>query len=138
MKKANSKKRIIIIAATFHTESVEQMIAFTQKEFKVWGFPLSEVVRVPGCFEMPLAVKHVLSQKDVSGALVLGAIEKGETLHGEVMGHVVYRSLIDLELQYSKPIGIGIIGPGATPKQIQSRRESTAQSAVRALISLLN
>ncbi len=138
MKKGTIKKRIIIIAATFHTEGVEQMIACTQKEFKVWDFPLAEVVRVPGCFEMPLAVKQALSQKNVSGVIVLGAIEKGETLHGEVMGHVVYRSLIDLELRYNKPIGIGIIGPGATHKQIRSRKESAAQGAVRALISLLH
>ena len=55
------------------------------------------------------------------GLVVLGYIERGETLHGEVMGHVVHTALVQLQLKYRKPVGIGIIGPGATAEQAQAQ-----------------
>jgi len=50
-------------------------------------------VRVPGAYETPLVAKKLLARKDVDALVVLGFIERGETLHGEVMGHVVHRAL---------------------------------------------
>jgi 6,7-dimethyl-8-ribityllumazine synthase len=61
---------------------------------------------------------------------VLGFIEKGETLHGENMGHVVHRTLMELQLERRKPKGLGIIGPGATPEQAEARKERYAKDAV--------
>jgi len=64
----------------------------------------------------------LLKKGNFDALLVLGYIEKGETLHGEVMGHVVHRSIVELQLQYSVPIAIGIIGPGATIEQARERK----------------
>ena len=35
------------------------------------------------------------------GLITLGYIERGETQHGEVMGHVVHRALVELQLRGS-------------------------------------
>ena len=58
--------------------------------------------------------------------VVLGHIERGETLHGEVMGHVVQHALVQLQFKYRKPVGVGIIGPGATAEQADVRKHETA------------
>jgi len=57
------------------------------------------------------------AENKADAIVVLGYIEKGETKNGELMGHVVVKTIKDLELRYNKPIGIGIIGPGATHEQ---------------------
>jgi 6,7-dimethyl-8-ribityllumazine synthase len=89
--------------------------------------------RVPGAYETPLVAKKLLEQRDVDALVVLGFIERGETLHGEVMGHVVHRSLLELGLARDKPVGLGLIGPGATKKQAEARKKGSAKNAVRAV-----
>ena len=89
--------------------------------------------RLPGAYEIPLIADIELSKPAVGGLVVLGYIEKGETLHGEVMGHSVSNALVNLQLKLKKPIGIGIIGPGATYEQAEVRYENSARAAVRAL-----
>ena len=51
---------------------------------------------------------------------------------GEVMGQVVHRALLELQLQVKKPMGLGIIGPGATPEQAEVRKLAYAKAAVAA------
>ena len=66
-------------------------------------------------------------------AICLGIIEKGQTLHGAAMGNAVIKSVIDLQLDFNKPIGLGIIGPGAEPEHIPPRIEKHARAAVDAV-----
>lgn len=75
---------------------------------------------------------------DIDAAVVLGIIEKGETKHGFVMGQVVYDAIIKLQLEFMKPIGLGILGPSITPDQIQPRLDSYAVAAVSAADVMLN
>lgn len=125
------QKHIAIVVAQFHKEIAGVMVAEAERVVNECGCALKTVIRVPGCFEIPLAAKKLLAKKTVDAVVVLGFIEKGETLHGEVMGHVVYHALMHLQLTYMKPIGFGIIGPGATEKQARARMKKTAQSAAR-------
>jgi 6,7-dimethyl-8-ribityllumazine synthase len=53
------------------------------------------------------------------------------------MGHVVHAALVQLQLRYRKPAGIGIIGPGATLEQAATRKEPYARAAVRAMLASL-
>jgi hypothetical protein len=41
--------------------------------------------------------------------------------------------VIDLQLTHNKPIGLGIIGPGAEPHHIGPRLEPHARAAVNAV-----
>ena len=96
-----------------------------------------EVVWVPGAMEVPLALARLINRPDVDGAACLGIIEKGSTQHGLAMGQAVLSSIIDLQLSSNKPIGLGIIGPGAEPKHIGPRLEPHARAAISAISSMI-
>ena len=49
------------------------------------GVNVSRVFRVPGTFDMPLAIKKLLKLDDVDGVVTLGAVIKGETDHHRVI-----------------------------------------------------
>jgi len=135
--RANKKTSVgvAIVAAEFNRALVDVMIASAVDEAKKHGARLvREPMRVPGCYETPLVVSRVIARKDVDVVVVLGYIERGETQHGEVMGHVVHAALVKLAIRHDKPVGIGIIGPGATPAQAEERKESYARAAVRAAL----
>lgn len=129
--------RIVIIAADFNKAIVHPMIEQAKKTAAQLHCTVTQVITVPGSFEIPLILDAALQRRDVDCVAVLGYIERGETLHGEVMGHVVYRSLIELQLIYGKPVGLGIIGPGATLAQAQKRNVGYGEAAVAAAVRSL-
>lgn len=121
---------VAIVAAAFNEAIVGPMIREAQAAIEQRGGRVVRLVKVPGAYEIPLTADVLLRDKEIGMLIVLGFIEKGETLHGEIMGHVVHRTLMDLQLERRKPIGLGIIGPGATPEQAEARKERYAKDAV--------
>ena len=87
--------------------------------------------------EVPLALDRLLSRDDIEGAACLGIIEKGQTQHGLAMGQAVMKSIIELQLVHEKPVGLGIIGPGAEPAHIEPRLEPHARASIAAVASML-
>lgn len=127
------KTRIALLATDFHPEIANEMIAQASKKIEEVGGRLASLTHVPGSYEIPLVAKHLLEKPMVDALVVLGYIERGETLHGEVMGYVVHEALMNLQLKYEKPIGFGIIGPGATQEQAKKRAQPVAERAVEAV-----
>jgi 6,7-dimethyl-8-ribityllumazine synthase len=130
-------KRIVIIAAEFNKSLMDAMVEAATQEILEAGAILARTVRVPGCYEVPLHAALQITQDEIDALVILGYIERGETLHGEVMGHVVHHALVNLELKYHKPMGLGIIGPGATAEQAELRKADYARAAVRAALRSL-
>lgn len=129
--------RIAIVCARFHREHVETMLDIAQRRCEDFGIEVVEVIWVPGSLEIPLALKGLISRDDIEGAACLGVIEKGETQHGLVLGQAVVKTLLELQLEYDKPIGLGIIGPGALPKHVKQRLVPHARGAIDAIAAVL-
>ena len=130
--------RIVAVCGSFHKEEVEKMLDFARDEASVMNAELTDVVWVPGSMEAPLAATRLLEDEDIAGVACLGIIEKGETQHGLAMGQAVIKSLIEAQLAFDKPVGLGIIGPGAEPQHIGPRLDPHARAAVKAITHMLN
>lgn len=127
---------IAVVAGSFHKNEVERMLDWARDEASKHSLTIVEVVRVPGAMEVPLAIDRLLANDDIWGAACLGIIEKGSTQHGLAMGQAVIKSLIDLQLAWDKPVGLGIIGPGAEPQHIEPRLEPHARAAIAAIAAM--
>jgi len=124
---------IVIVCGEFHKKQTEKMISYAIDEAELKKCNIVEIVRVPGAMETPLAIDRVLKEDAVDGAVVLGIIERGETGHGQVIGQAVTNAVIKLQIKHNKPIGLGIIGPGAKSEHIEPRLESHARSSINAV-----
>jgi 6,7-dimethyl-8-ribityllumazine synthase len=131
-------KSIAIVAGSFHKDLVDKMVDEARKTASENNLIVEEVFWVPGSMEVPLQLKRLLIRESIEGEVVLGIIEKGDTGHGLVMGQAVTKGIIDLQLASMKPIGYGIIGPGAKDKQIESRLVPYARKAVLAVSEMLS
>ena len=123
--------KIVAVCGSFHKKEIESMLEHANDEASKHSIEIGEVIWVPGSMEVPLALERSLNRFD--GAICLGIIERGETLHGAAMGNAVIKSIIDLQIKFDKPIGLGIIGPGAEPQHIAPRIEPHARAAVAAV-----
>ncbi|OGS61108.1 MAG: 6,7-dimethyl-8-ribityllumazine synthase [Euryarchaeota archaeon RBG_19FT_COMBO_69_17] len=127
--------RVAIVAAEFNREVVDRMVERALARARDRGLRVTSVLRVPGSFEIPLAVQRVLERADVDGAVALGAVIKGETLHDEVIVNAVAKALQDVVLRTGKPVGLGITGPGMTDEQALARIDA-ADRAVDAVLAM--
>ena len=129
--------RLGIVCGSFHRDEVERMLEYARDEAALKNWEDVDVAWVPGSMEAPLALDRMLRQDEMDGAVVLGIIERGETDHGLVMGQSVTKAVIELQITHNKPIGLGIIGPGAEPEHIEPRLEPHARAAVGAVAAMI-
>jgi 6,7-dimethyl-8-ribityllumazine synthase len=127
--------RLAVVAAEFNREVTDIMVERALARAKERGVRVMSVVRVPGTFEIPWAVSRLLDRADVDGAVALGAVIKGETLHDEALMAAVPRALLDIGVRTGKPIGFGITGPGMTDEQAMARIDKGAD-AVDAAVAM--
>jgi 6,7-dimethyl-8-ribityllumazine synthase len=128
--------KIGIVCGEFHKDLAQVMVDSATKVITDAGHE-TELIWVPGSYEAPLAMQKLLKLAEIDAGVFLGYIERGETLHGEVMGHVSHAAMTQLSLDYSKPIGMGVIGPGATLEQAEKRKSDYAAAAARAALTML-
>jgi len=62
------------------------------------------LVRVPGSFEIPLAVKLAAMQGKFDAILALGVVLQGETAHAELIARSVTTALMNLALEFRIPV----------------------------------
>lgn len=128
--------RLGFAVSEFNNEITGEMEKAAAAYAKQLGVEIVRTIRVPGAFDLPLAVDKLLRNWNVDAVVTLGCIMKGETLHDEVIGFALARTLQSLSLKHSKPVSLGVMGPGINEKQAKARTKEYAKRAVDAAIKL--
>jgi len=131
------KKKIAIVVSKFNKEITMKMKKRAIERTKGLMVDIVKIVEVPGSFEIPLAVQRLLQNKNIDGVVTIGAIIKGGTGHDEVIAHAIAKKLLDLSIQYNKPVSLGISGPNMTWKKAEDRIDEYATRAVDAVVMML-
>jgi 6,7-dimethyl-8-ribityllumazine synthase len=124
-----------IVAAEFNYEITYAMVELAKEHAKFLGVTVEDVVKVPGVFDMPLAVKMLLERCDINCVVTLGAVIEGQTEHDEIVAGHATRKIADLALDYNKPVGLGISGPGMSRLDAHKRIDY-AKKAVEAAVKM--
>lgn len=127
--------KIGIVVSEFNYDITQSMLERAKSHADFLGAQVTKVIHVPGVYDMPLAVKKLLSKKDIDGVVTIGAVIEGETGHDAVIMGQASRKLTDLSLEFNKPVGLGITGPGMTRLQAEDRIEN-AKAAVESVVKM--
>jgi len=127
--------KIGIVVSEFNFDITMMMLERAKEHAGFLGADVKKVLNVPGVFDMPLAVKKLLEKKDIDGVVTLGAVIEGETEHDEIVIQHAARKITDLALEYNKPVGLGITGPGMSRLQAEERIER-AKNAVESVVKM--
>lgn len=130
-----SKIRIGAVVSEFNYDITMMMYEKAKEHALFLGAEITQTVKVPGVFDMGLAIKKLLERKDIDGVVAIGAVIEGETEHDDVVISHASRKIADLAIEYGKPVGLGITGPGMTRLQAEARIER-ANAAVEAVVKL--
>ena len=125
-----------IVASEFNYDITYAMVELAKEHASFLGVDVSNIVKVPGSFDMPLAVKKLLGKKDIDGVVTLGAVIEGETGHDEVVMQHAARKIVDLSLEYNKPVALGISGPDMSRLEAHTRVKY-AKRAVESVVKMI-
>ena len=99
-------KKILIINSNYYKNISKNLVINAKK--KLLNYKLSiHLLNVPGIYEIPIAIRKNIKKYD--GFLALGCVIKGETPHFDFICKSVFDSILELSINFNKPIGNGII-----------------------------
>ncbi|MEM3030603.1 MAG: 6,7-dimethyl-8-ribityllumazine synthase [Candidatus Micrarchaeia archaeon] len=128
--------RLGFVVSEFNSEITGEMEKVALAYAKELGAEVVRTIHVPGAFDMPLAVDLLLKSWGIDAVVTLGCVMQGETRHDELIAHALASSLHRLSLKHSKPVALGVMGPGINEKQARARIKDYAKRAVDAAIKL--
>jgi 6,7-dimethyl-8-ribityllumazine synthase len=131
--------KIALVVSDFNFDVTSIMAERARRHLEFLGGEVARVVHVPGVFDMPLAVKKLLRRKDIDGVVMIGSVIKGDTNHDELIAAATAGAAVDLALEFDKPVGLGVTGPGMDRMQALDRidnAKNAAESVVRMLRTL--
>lgn len=100
-----------------------------------------EVLRVPGAFEMPLAVKLMAASKRYDALVALGVVIRGETPHFEYVAGQCAAGLARVSLDFDIPLGFGVLTVDTLEQAIEragSKGGNKGADAALAALEMLN
>ncbi len=130
-------EKLAIVVSDTYPEITGKMLEAAQVHAKFLGAEIVKVIHVPGCFDMPLAVKRLLQKNNVDGVVTLGAIIEGDTDHDALIAYTVAAKISELSLEFNKPVTLGISGPKMTMQQAIDRIEFFGKNSVDACVKMI-
>ncbi len=128
--------RLGFVVSEFNRDITYQMELLGREHAEFLGAEVPSVIHVPGVFDMPLAVRKLLRREDIDAVVTIGCVIQGETAHDEVVAQHAARKIMDLALEFDKPVALGITGPRMSRPDAH-RRVDYAKRAVEAAVKLL-
>lgn len=137
--------RFTIVAARFNDFIVESLIKGALSCLRRHGASDTDIdiVRVPGAFEMPLAVEAVAKSRRCDAIIALGAVIRGGTPHFDYVSGECISGIARAGQNHAMPIGFGVLTVDSIEQAIEragtkaGNKGEEATLAVIEMVSLL-
>ena len=99
-------KKILIVSSDYYPDISSNLETGATSLLKENSIKY-EIIKAPGCFEIPFLIKKSINKYD--GFIALGCIIKGDTYHFELICNETSRKIMNLSVDNLVPIGLGIL-----------------------------
>ncbi len=103
--------KFALVASRFNSFIVDRMVEGCLDALRRHGADISqcELVRVPGAFELPLAVRRLAAKGTFDAVIALGAIIRGSTPHFDFLSAEATKGLAQAMMETGCPVAYGVI-----------------------------
>ncbi len=115
-------RKVAIVAGRFNNYIVDSLVVGAIDTLVRHGVAAKDItlVKVPGCFELPLAVKRVGEGKGGHDAIIaLGAVIRGATPHFDYVAGQCAAGLARVSLELSLPVAFGVLTTDSIEQAIE-------------------
>lgn len=103
-----SDLRVAVVAATWHTQVMDGLVAGAERALAAYGITEPEVIRVPGAFELPV-VAAALARAGYDAVVALGVVIRGGTPHFDYVCSAATDGLTHVSVEHAMPVGFGVL-----------------------------
>lgn len=105
--------RILVVEARFYDDIADALLAGAKRALEQAGVKFDRLT-VPGSLEIPPAIAIAVEaaekrKQPYDGAVALGCVIRGDTIHFEIVSHESARALMDFSVAKRFPVGNGIL-----------------------------
>ena len=135
--------RFVIVAARFNEFIVESLIKGSLRCLRQHGADDGdiEIIRVPGAFEMPVAIDKVAATRRYDGIIALGAVIRGGTPHFDYVAGECVKGITSAGQRHGIPIGNGVLTVDSIEQAIEragTKAGNKGEEATLAVIEMVN
>ncbi|HSG97909.1 MAG TPA: 6,7-dimethyl-8-ribityllumazine synthase [Woeseiaceae bacterium] len=135
--------RFTIVASRFNDFIVDSLIKGALHCLRQHGAEDGniDIVRVPGAFEMPLAVEKVAAAHRCDGIIALGAVIRGGTPHFDFVAGECVKGITAAGQRHGMPIGNGVLTVDTIEQAIEragTKAGNKGEEATLAAIEMVN
>jgi 6,7-dimethyl-8-ribityllumazine synthase len=103
-----SHLRVAVVASSWHQQVMDGLVAGAQEALEAYRVGSSELVRVPGAFELPV-VTQALARQGYDAVVALGVVIRGGTPHFDYVCSAATDGLTRVALDTGTPVGFGLL-----------------------------
>ena len=135
--------RFVIVASRFNDFIVDSLIKAAVACLRRHGASDAdiELIRVPGAYEMPLAVAKVAASRRADGIVALGAVIRGATPHFEYVAGECTSGVHAAAREHGVPVGLGVLTVDTIEQAIEragTKAGNKGEEAALAVIEMVN
>ena len=127
------KPKICIVVSTYNSGITNKLLFSAKNELKRYGVTKAKDYKVPGAFEIPVAIARLAKKYDAF--IAIGCIIKGQTANFDLISNAITNAIMHLSITNKKPIGNSIIT--LFNKNQASKRYNKGKEAANAIIEVL-
>ena len=100
--------RVAVVAASWHTEVMDGLLAGAERALTAYSVSDAKVVRVPGTFELPVVASE-LARQGYDAVVALGVVIRGGTPHFDYVCTAATDGLTRVALDHTVAVGFGVL-----------------------------
>ena len=138
------KKKVLLVCSPYYKDITSNLVKGASDLLEANSVDY-KILYVPGALEIAPAIKLVLDKyiqnPFFDGYVALGCVIKGETYHFEIVANESSRAITNLSINYSIPIGNGILTVSDKDQAIKRsdpNQMNKGAGAALACLSLIN
>ena len=96
-----------------------------------------EIIRVPGAWELPVAVKQVIDKRDYDAVIALGAVIRGGTAHFEFVAGEAAKGIAAVQNAAGIPVAFGVLTVDTIEQAIERSGTKAGNKGAEAAMTAL-
>ena len=135
----NASARYGIAVARFNSFIVDRLLEGALDALHRHGVTDRDItiVKVPGAYELPLAVKYMLEKEEYDGVIALGAVIRGGTPHFDYVAGECVKGLGQVGLQAAVPVTFGVLTVDTIEQAIERAGTKAGNKGYEAALSAI-
>ncbi len=131
--------RFCVVVARFNSFIVESLLEGAIDTLKRHGAAEADItiVRVPGAFELPLALEKIAAKGEYDAIIALGAVIRGGTPHFEFVANECVKGMAQVNLKHGIPVAFGVLTVDTIEQAIERAGTKAGNKGAEATLSAI-